>query len=323
MFGRYFYFESNGSDIDVWNHLAEVEIIDKKGVNRALGRGLSKYPSTSSGNSSWVTNGNTSLSEYVQFGEGKQYVVIDLGAVYDITQVKVWRYYDDARCYKDVYVKISLDDVEYTTIFSSKVNGTYPETSEGYQIDIPPGRNGKWLICSQSIYYTIENDLLVELSTSELSSQTFQDYGMDLTPEWDKISSLENPEILYWQSSADDYMHPITVDMIATPFTQVIISDKIDMSHHTIKGIESVTVDCDGSPLIAVSFDDKATWIAFDGTQWVTLSSEFTGMTKETVESIPVEQWASVRGDVVEMYIRVVLSTTDQVVRQIYVDFLN
>lgn len=322
MFGRYFYFESNGSDIDAWNHLVEVEIIDKKGVNRALGRGLSRYSSILTGNPSWVTDGNTSLFEYVHFGEGKQYVVIDLGAVYDITQVKVWRYYAGARYYKDVYVKISLDDVEYETIFSSEVNGTYTETSEGYQIDIPPSCNEKWLICSQSIYYTIENDLLVELSTSELSSQTFQDYGMDLTPEWDKISSLENPEILYWWDAVGK--EPIlNVNMNATPFTQVIISDKIDMSHHTIKGIESVTVDCDGSPLIAVSFDDKATWIAFDGTQWVTLSSEFSGMTKETVESIPVEQWVSVRGDVVAMYIRVVLSGADQVVRQIYVDFLN
>lgn len=138
MLGRYFYFESNGSSANPGNHLAEVQIVDTEGVNRALGMGLLRYSAVngSSSNATKVTDGNTSYSSYFDFGEGRQYVVIDLGDVYDISYIKVWRYYSDRRTYKDVFIKVSLDDVNYTTVFSSAVDGTYTETAEGKQIDI-------------------------------------------------------------------------------------------------------------------------------------------------------------------------------------------
>lgn len=137
MLGRYFYFESNGSSRNTGNHLVEVQIVDIEGVNRALGRGLLRYSAISgSSDPARVTDGDTSYLNYFDFGTGKQYVVIDLGDVYDISYINVWRYYSGSRIYKDIYIRVSLDDVNYTTVFSSNVNGTYTETSAGKRIDI-------------------------------------------------------------------------------------------------------------------------------------------------------------------------------------------
>lgn len=146
MQGRYFYFESNGTNVNAGNHLVEVQIVDVNGMNRALGKGLLRYSNynTYGQPPSSVTDGNTSGTLYFDFGEGKQYVVIDLGAVYEISYIKIWRYYVDRRVYNDVFVKVSTDDVNYETVFSSKVNGTYPEDPLGYKIDLPisEGFNG-------------------------------------------------------------------------------------------------------------------------------------------------------------------------------------
>lgn len=59
----------------------------------------------------------------------------------------------------------------------------------------------------------------------------------------------------------------------------------------SITGIENAVADCDGELIIAVSFDDKQTWKAWNGEQWATLSEDFTGMNKETLEAITYEQW--------------------------------
>lgn len=182
----------------------------------------------------------------------------------------------------------------------------------------------KYLVRSNSVLYTLAQNELSVIDTDELTADVFLEYGLDFIPDVlpAYLLTLENPEVLFWQDS-DKPLPSLSATLYATPPTQTITTDLIDMSDVTIKGIESVSVDCDGSPLIAVSFDGKNTWKAYDGTDWVTLTSDVLGMAKETIESIPVEQWAAIRGDVVEMYIRVVLSTTDQVVRQIYVAFIN
>lgn len=136
MLGRYFYFESNGSNKNKNNHIVEIQIVDTEGVNRALGRGLLRYSNSTGGDPSIVTDGDTSSANYFDLNTGRQHAVIDLGDVYDISYIKVWRYYQAARIYNDVYIKVSLDDVNYTTVFSSNVNGTYQEPSAGKQIDI-------------------------------------------------------------------------------------------------------------------------------------------------------------------------------------------
>lgn len=139
MKGRYFYFEANGSSANQGTHLTEVQIFDYDGNNLALGRGVLRYSGYDTGAQppSAVTDGNTDCSKHFDMGLGQHYAVIDLGAVYHVSHIKVWRYYDGSRYYKDVYIKVSEDDTNYQTVFSSTTHGTYVETASGYQIDLP------------------------------------------------------------------------------------------------------------------------------------------------------------------------------------------
>ena len=73
-----------------------------------------KLPTTSATftNLSTVTDGNkstTSFTDDYPAGSGLQYVQMDLGADYDLSNIKLWHYYADGRKYKDVIVQASND----------------------------------------------------------------------------------------------------------------------------------------------------------------------------------------------------------------------
>lgn len=294
MLGRYFYFESNGSNKNNGNHLVEVQIVDVNGVNRAFGRGAlrcSEYKNFGSPPSA-ITDGNTSTDLYFGFGEGRQHVVVDLGDVYDIAYIKVWRYYSDGRIYNDVLIQVSKDDVTYETVFSSSLNGTYSETSAGYQIDLPPANTGKYLICSDSTYYVVEGEELVALEMTELTAENFEIYGMNDLPDGSVLMGLNNPEVLCWCSSEDEELPTMTVTLTATPFPQTIISPNYDMSDSTILGVECAYVTASSDVVFAISVDDGVTWYMWAGEAWGTLTDTATGMTAETINAITTEQWA-------------------------------
>lgn len=182
--------------------------------------------------------------------------------------------------------------------------------------------NGKYLIRSQGVLYTINDGALSPLETTELTSDIFQSYGFDKLPEWSVVSELVNPEILYWQD--DTEIDPkLTVKMTATPLPQNVITNAIDLSDPSITGIELMTVNCEGNPLFAVSFDDKATWHAWNGTEWSTVSEEFSSMTKELLESITYDQWMLLYGGASSFYIRVTITTLEDKLTEVYVDFAN
>jgi uncharacterized protein YjdB/N-acetylmuramoyl-L-alanine amidase len=112
-----------------------------------------KLPTTSATftNLSTVTDGNRSTDSHADdypAGSGLQYVQMDLGADYDVSNIKLWHYYADGRKYKDVIVQASNDPAfanGVTTLYSndkdnSAGRGTgasseYIETSAG--LDIP------------------------------------------------------------------------------------------------------------------------------------------------------------------------------------------
>jgi hypothetical protein len=89
-----------------------------------------------------VTNGITNnLNEYLGIsrppGNTYQYVKVDLGAVYNITQLKIWHYYSSPRLYTSK-LEVSEDGVNWTTIFDSTINGLYAETSNGKTHNFKP-----------------------------------------------------------------------------------------------------------------------------------------------------------------------------------------
>lgn len=86
--------------------------------------------------SSKVTDGSTTSSAYYQNATNN--VIVDMGVVEEINQVKVWHYYSDSRTYTGSKTEVSADNVNWTTVFDSAVSGTYVETSAGHTIDFEP-----------------------------------------------------------------------------------------------------------------------------------------------------------------------------------------
>ena len=178
----------------------------------------------------------------------------------------------------------------------------------------------KYLIRNNDIVYTVQNDLLVEV-VGDLNAQLFIDNGVDEIPSGALLMTLSNPKVLSWIDS--DKVPTLTATVKGVPAPQVIVSEKINLMDGSIKGIESVAIECKGEPIFAVSFDEKATWLMHDGTEWATVSDEVTGMTKAEFEAITAEQWQPKYESASDMYIRCTILDETQSVTALNIDFIN
>lgn len=178
----------------------------------------------------------------------------------------------------------------------------------------------KYLVRDVNTLYTITDDSLVEVS-GELNSNLFIDNGVDEIPSGTLLMTLSNPEVLCWTDI--DKVPTLTATVKGIPQPQVIVSEEINLMDGSIKGIESVAIDCKGEPVFALSFDKKATWIMHNGTEWVAVSDEATGMTKTEFEAITTEQWQSQYEASSEMYIRCTLLDETQTVTTVSIGFVN
>lgn len=180
----------------------------------------------------------------------------------------------------------------------------------------------RYLIRSGSTFYTVTDGALTALTETELSASLFQTYGVDDLPDGSLLVGLTDPEVLYWHDSADD-LPVLTAAVTGLPPTpQVVVTDAQDMSDSTILGIESVTVTASEDVLFAISFDDGATWKAYDGAQWATVDTENAGMTKTTMENISLEAWAEVVTSTAYR-LRFVLMDTTSYVTEVVINYLN
>lgn len=155
-------------------------------------------------------------------------------------------------------------------------------------------REMRYLVRSEDTLYTVTDGALTALSETEVSASLFRDYGVDELPDGSLLAGLTDPEVLYWHDSTDD-LPALSLTVTGTPpVPQVVVTDLQDMSHYTILGIESATVDASEDVLWAISFDDGVTWLAHDGSQWFVLAPDDLGMTTEALRNISVEAWADV-----------------------------
>lgn len=178
----------------------------------------------------------------------------------------------------------------------------------------------KYLVRDNDTIYTVTEGALAEV-TGELNSNLFINNGIDTIPDGALLMTLATPEVLCWTDA--DTVPKLTATVTATPQPQVIITDKIYLTDKSITGIESVLATCEGDLIVAVSFDDKQTWKAWNGKQWATLSDDNTGMSKETLEAITFEQWNELYTCATGFYVRVSLLDITQSVEKIVFDFAN
>lgn len=94
---------------------------------------------------------------FVEFGPGKQWIQVDLGAPYALHAILAWHYHSQARVYRDVIVQVS-DDKDFvkgvTTIFNNDHDNSsglgvgkdkeYIEVAEGKLLD-PKGVKGRFV----------------------------------------------------------------------------------------------------------------------------------------------------------------------------------
>lgn len=163
---------------------------------------------------------------------------------------------------------------------------------------------------------TVTDGALQTIPTQELTSETFQTYGIDEAPASDLLKTLSQFDVLLWYDSEDE-QPMLTAEIKAVPPTQTVVTDLIDMSDPSVLGVSAVTVTDIGNPLFAVSFDSKATWEVWTGSAWAASDS---GMTKETLQSITTDQWAEKIQ--VGFYLKIILHSSDTV-ESIIIDFVN
>ena len=178
----------------------------------------------------------------------------------------------------------------------------------------------KYLIRNNDIIYTVQNDSLVEV-VGDLNAQLFIDNGVDEVPSGTLLMTLSNPEVLAWTDAGK--LPTLTATVNGIPEPQIVMSKEIDLMHSSIKGINGLTVDCKGNVLFAVSFDKKATWLMHNGTEWVAVSDEVTGMTKAAFEAITTEQWQPKYEASSDMYVRCTILDETQSITALNIDFIN
>lgn len=178
----------------------------------------------------------------------------------------------------------------------------------------------KYLVRNNDIIYTVQNNSLVEV-VGDLNAQLFIDNGVDAIPDGTLLMTLSNPEVLCWTDA--ETLPTLTATVKGMPQPQVIVSEEINLMDGSIKGIESVAIDCKGEPVFAVSFDKKASWIMHNGTDWVAVSDEAPGMTKTDFEAITTEQWQIKYEASSNMYIRCTLLDETQSLTSITLNFIN
>lgn len=213
---------------------------------------------------------------------------------------------------------VSMPDVTFTP--QDENNTAYAVSYEVINLPLPYDR--KYLIRSGPILYAVIDGVLSALVETEITVSLFQTYGIDRLPDRSLLVGLTDPEILYWQDSEDKLPKLMLTVTGLPPVPQTIITSTQDMSDTTILGIEGVQATCSDDILFAVSFDDEATWKAYNGTSWITLDLPNTGMTKATMENIGLEAWAEIVTSNFYKF-RFILPTTDSYLTSLVVDYIN
>lgn len=178
-----------------------------------------------------------------------------------------------------------------------------------------------YIICAENVYYHVSNGDLTEITIEELTADDFDIYGNSEIPDGALLLGLTNPQVLCWTDSEE--MPIITANVTATPEPQTIVSGAIDLTHESIKGIENITAVCEGPLILAISFDDQETWKAWNGSEWITLSEEISGMSKETLEAVTADQWQQLYQGADNLYIRIALINEEQSISEVRINFVN
>lgn len=177
----------------------------------------------------------------------------------------------------------------------------------------------KYLIQSGDSLFTVTDGVLTAVDGS-LTAELFRTYGVDKIPSSDLLVTLTDPIVYHWTTA--DEITPLIAMVQGVPFPQTLESEDYDMEHSSILGIEKVLVDASDDVRFAISFDAGQTWKIHTGEAWATLSEGDTGMSPSVLSAITTEDW-NAEATTGKFRFRVTLSTVDDYVNSLVVDYLN
>lgn len=218
------------------------------------------------------------------------------------------------------YAKLTTENRFVTFYTQDENNTTFVVKQECIELEAPYDK--RFLIRASNKIYTISAETLVEVEGVEINADLFRNHGVNEIPNGALLTTLVDPEILYWIDTNEYEIKKVQVTEKATPFLQTLVSTDYDMTHPSILGIEKVTADATNGVLFAVSFDSGESWKIWTGQVWGELSEENTGMSAETITSITSEQWNEV-ATTGKFRFRVILSTIEDKFKSLIVDYVN
>ena len=116
----------------------------------------------------------------------------------------------------------------------------------------------KYLIRSEGVYYTVEDDELEQVDVVNPTAACFYRYGVDDVPDGDLLLPLTNPDVLFWTNSPTESLQ-MRAELVAYPFPQ-IMTGYADMSSETILGITMLSAEYSGEIDIKLSYDGGTTY---------------------------------------------------------------
>lgn len=149
---RYVRFWSNGSKSNVWNHYVEAKVYGTSLTPVNVAQGKTAKSSSFINDPERITDGlSNDPNQFAGLGRDLQWMQLDLGAIYELSSVKLWHYFDNKRIYKDVIVQLS-NNPEFTsgvtTVFNNDADNSagqgagtdseYTETANGKEITFAP-----------------------------------------------------------------------------------------------------------------------------------------------------------------------------------------
>lgn len=174
---------------------------------------------------------------------------------------------------------VKLDSTEFESIQSAIVSDVLNSASESGDAESETEQVVKYLLWSEDKYYTIQDDVVNEITISGdiLQAADFETYGLDAAPASDYILQLESPKIYKWTDA--DMIQDTMITITAVPHAQ-IVQATCDMSDVSIYGITGATAIYQGIK-VKLSYDAGMAW-----TEEETLEAALEGSLLETYDKL-------------------------------------
>ena len=208
------------------------------------------------------------------------------------------------------------------TVSTSNPDITFKKTNSGFTVTngiIDLQISMRYLVRSDSNYYTITNDVLSEIQVAELTSDVFRNFGIEFIPSISLLNELSNPEILFWTEVDGWVLNDGLIVKGTPPLPYFVYYDAVDMFGYN--GIEKLYCIASSDALFSVSIDDGQTWKYYDNGTWVTALTDLHGMFLNVTESITPTAWSEIITPSTTCKFRCVLTSVTSHVSKIYIKY--